>query len=916
MVCKSDPLHQPLPTEMACKGDLLHQPVVGDATQLVTWVHILSVRLGIKQAAPVQCGSSRRSPRLRTRGVEESLRSEEQQLVLTAPPAPACTPLCPHLPCLFLNRQLLSVARAGRNTIVLVHRSWPTRSCASASRLQFKRQCRLQDAAESQVRMGLENTVSMQTAGSVRLPDDTGTCVASTHPFSTMRRPAARVAARHDLCLYSRVLAITNLGFGFTCCKVKYTMYKRAELGVSDVHRIGTPAPCEQQPLRRSMTSVVVAQRLCFSVRYCRDPMPLKRPEQHVHLGQTLSDMDVGLLEPLKVSAAAWRQGSGSSFEALRLRNPHVVDSKIFLAARPLPAAPPSILLCSPGVNRRAVTMGKIPVVTSYSYCCVTSRFAFSTMRPPAARIDACHDLCLYSRMLASTNLGFTYCKMKYKMYKWAELGGLDVHRMGRPAACQQRPVRRSVTSIVAVATSLRSSAVRSQAGVWSWPQKLATARRYCFSARHCRMQVLPNALGQHVYLQTTSPSDTDVGFLDGRKVFMVAWQWDSTGACTNARVDACQAACLYSRSTTASGMKVPQSQLEGVRVGRELNARCAATPATRQQRTFHRVVTFVVTHMTTSLFRSCLQQDHRLDSVVPPGASCNLNIVVAVRSRHLTTPDALRHCAVDEKSMISDCGVAASSSLGMFGGGTATSKAEECCRVMCTGRSRPTSRLACGPLQHCSRVFTINPLTTLRAHRLVGPWDKPTATAVESTPGRPRKHGTNEAAPFNRNRFPWQPTHATTISQSPRSSSRSHGRDEVNALFRDCLQDVMLGSHVDMEASWQECGLDSLSSIAFARRLSDTFDLSFDAATFFDFGSPALLAKSIWDRLHNLESCVSPNPASAHARTGAGQTWRNTDTRGCQLSPLNLQPKPGKVLYICPPFGFGRHGKSNEVLR
>ncbi|CAE7254390.1 rsph10b, partial [Symbiodinium necroappetens] len=388
-----------------------------------------------------------RIARLRTAGAEESLRSEEQHLVLTAPPVVA-------------NQKL---------------------------RLSIK------------VRMGLENAVSMQTAGSVRLPDDTGTCVASMHPFSTMRRPAARVAARHDLCLYSRVLAITNLGFGFTCCKVKYKMYKRAELGVSDVHRIGTPAPCEQQPLRRSSTSVVVAQRFCFSVRYCRDPMPVKRPEQHVHLGQTLSDMDVGLLEPLKVSAAAWRQGSGSSFEALRLRSPHVVDSKIFLAARPLPAASPSILLCSPGVNRRAATMGKIPVV-------------------------------------------------------------------------------------------------------------------------------LPNAPGQHVYLQTTSPSDTDVG-------------------------------CLF--------------------------------------------------------------------------------------------------------------------------------------------------------------VLEINYCQ-------------------------------------------WH--------EGPRSSSRSRGRDAVNAMFRDCLQDVMVGSRVEMEASWEECGLDSLSSIAFARRLSDAFDLSFDATTFFDFGSPALLAKSIWDRLHNMEPHVSPNPAPAHA--------------------------------------------------
>eukprot|EP00439_Symbiodinium_sp_Y106_P058893 s996_g8.t1 len=792
------------------------------------------------------------------------------------------------------------MARAERNTILLVHRPWPTRSCALASRLLFKRQCRLQDAGESQVRMGLEHAVRMQTAGSVRLlTDDTGVCIYSKRPLSSMRFLAARTDACPGLWL-SRIFAATDLGVAY--CHMKYRMYKRAELDGLDVHRMRTPAACQQQSCRGSITSVV-AQRFCFPVPHRRAPVPAERPEQHVHLGQTLSDTDVGLLEPLKVLAAARRQSSRSSFAftpSARRRQQHLSCGRAFATRAS------SILLSSPGVNRRAVTMDP--------QCCITSKRALSATRVPAARIDAGHDVCLYSRICASSNLGFTYCRVKYKFYGWGELRGLDVHRMGTPATCQQRPLRRSITSTVVVGvaatTSLQWEAVRGQPGVWNCLQKLTTARQSCLSARHCCVQVRGNAPGQHMHLEKTYSYDTDVGFFNVRNVFMVVWQRDSAGACTNvtnaerldAGVDACRALCLYSRRSTDPGLKVPERQLEAGRGGWEFNARCAATPATCQQWTFRRTVTLV------GLLRNCLQPDRKLDPVVLVGARCNLHIAVAVCSRHLTLPHALRHhCAADQESVILDCGVAVSSSFGMFGGGTATSKAEGCCMVMHTGRSRRTSRLACRPLQHYSGAIAIKPLRTSRAQSRFRMWDRPMSAAVEPSQSRPRKHAMNEAAMFHRTRFPWQPTQGATISERPRSSSRSRGRDVVNALFRDCLQDLMSGSHVEMEAAWEECGLDSLSSIAFSRRLSDTFDLSFDATTFFDFSSPALLAKDIWDRLHDMELYVSPNRDPAQARTGAGQTWRNTDTRGCQLSPLNLQPKPGKVLYICPPFGFGR---------
>ena len=886
VACKSDPLHQPLPTEMACKGDLLHQPVAGDATQQVTWVHILSVRLGIKHAAPALCVASLRS---------------EEHLVVTASSAPACVPLYPHVPSLFLNSHLTSMARAERNTIVLVHRPWPTRSYALASRLLLKRQCRLQDAGESQVRIGLEHAGSMQTAGSVRLlTDDTGVCVHSKHPLPTRRRPAARTDACPGLWL-PRIFAATDLGFAYG--HVKYKMYKWAELDGLDVHRIRTPAACRQRPCRGSITSAAVAQRFCFPVRRCRARVPAERPEQQLHLRQTLSDTDVGLLEPLRVFAAARQQSSRPGFEftpsACR-RQQH------FSCRRGLATRAPSMLLSSPGVNRRAGTMDP--------RCCVTTKHALSTPRVPAARIDACRDRCLYSdsRILASTNLGFTCGNVKYKIYGWGELRGLDVHHVGRPAACPQRPLRRSITSTVVVAaTSLQWQTARTQPGVWNWLQKLATARRHSFSARHCCMQVRVSAPGQHMHLEKTSSSDTDVGIFTVRKAVMVAWQRDSTGACTNAErfdagVDACQAFCLSSSRSTDTGLKVPECQLEA-----ELNARRAVTPAACQQRTSRRSVTFVVTNRTRSLLRNCLQSDRKLDPVVPLGARCSLHIAVAVRSRHLTLADALRRCAADQNSVILDCGVAVSSSFGMFGGGAATGKAEGCCVVMCAGRSRLA--VICRPLRHCSGAIAINPLRTLRARSPFRMWDKPISAAVEPSSSLPRKRAVNEAAPFHRARFAWQPTQGATISERPRSLSRGHGRDAVHALFRDCLQDVMLGSHVEMEASWAECGLDSLSSIAFAGRLSDTFDLSFDATTFFDFSSPALLAKNVWERLHDKEHSVSPNRDPA-AGTGAGRTWRSTDTRGCQLSPMNSQPKPGKVLYICPPFGFGRHGLNVEV--
>ena len=893
VVCKSDPLHQPVPKELACKGDLLHQSVVADETQLATWVHILSVRLGIKHAAP----GTRRIPRLRTPGVEESRRSEEP-LLFTALPAPACTPWYPHLSFLFHNRDLMSMAKAERNTIVLVQRPWPTRSCALASRLLFKRQCRLQDAGESQVRMGLEHAVGMQTAGSVRLlTDDTGVCIHSKHPLSSMRFLAARTDACPGLWL-SRIFAATDLGFAY--CHVKYKMYKWAELDGSDVHRIRTPAACQQRSCRGSITSVVVAQRFCFPVRHCRTPTLAESPEQQVHLRQALSDTDVGLLEPLKLLAAARRQSSRSSVAftpSARRRQQHLSCGRAFATRAS------STLLSSPGVDRRAVTMDP--------QCCITSKRALSATRVPAARMDACRDRCLCSRILASTNLGYMYCRVKYKIYGWGELRGLDVHRMGTPATCKQRPLRRSITSIVVVVLATRSrqwQAARTQPGVWSWLQKLATARQSCLSARHCCVQVRGNAPAEHMHLQKNSSSDTDAGIFNVRKVLTVAFQRDCPGACTerfDAGVDACQALCLHSRRSIDTGLKVPERQLEAGRGGLELSARCAATQATCQQRTFPRSATFA------GLLRNLLQPKRKLDPVALLGARRNLHIAVVECLRHLTLPDALRHCAADQKSVILDCGVAVSSSFGMFGGGTATSKAEGCCMVMRAGRFRRTSRLACRPLQRCSGAIAINALRTLQAQSRFRMWDRPImSAAVEPSQSRPRKHAMNEAAMFHRTRFPWQPTQGATISERPRSSSRSRGRGRhvVNALFRDCLQDVMSGSHVEMEAAWEECGLDSLSSIAFARRLSDTFDLSFDATTFFDFSSPALLAKDIWDRLHDMELYVSPNRDPAQARTGAGQTWRNTDTRGCQLSPLNLQPKPGKVLYICPPFGFGRH--------
>ncbi|CAE7819639.1 unnamed protein product, partial [Symbiodinium sp. CCMP2456] len=80
------------------------------------------------------------------------------------------------------------------------------------------------------------------------------------------------------------------------------------------------------------------------------------------------------------------------------------------------------------------------------------------------------------------------------------------------------------------------------------------------------------------------------------------------------------------------------------------------------------------------------------------------------------------------------------------------------------------------------------------------------------------------------------------TVGQAYRSCGRSDDFRRATE-FQQKLR-------VELEASWEECGLDSLSSIAFARRLSDTFDLSFDATTFFDFSSPALLAQSVWDSL------------------------------------------------------------------
>ena len=162
----------------------------------------------------------------------------------------------------------------------------------------------------------------------------------------------------------------------------------------------------------------------------------------------------------------------------------------------------------------------------------------------------------------------------------------------------------------------------------------------------------------------------------------------------------------------------------------------------------------------------------------------------------------------------------------------------------------------------------------------------------------------------FDHQQFPWQPpmTSQSATQYSLLVKHRPETKEEVEALVSDRFQETAPGIHVEMDMSWEQLGLDSLSSIALARSLSDALGLAVEASSILDVGSPSSLVSSLWSQLSEGAAGAGNVPAGAGQPTPLqAHAWRNTDTRGCRLPPCAWNPKPGKVLYICPPFGFGR---------